>query len=214
MLGHHWFDFSFFIHHHHFVKLTNMQYRIYLAKSCHTERALAISCTLLVFLKWEPLVPRCLCQSSITAAVVRAIPNHSHGVSGILGMKKTSMWIQVIGYRARDFIFVFVSMQQGRATSHPVLNRISQVLVGFLWKLISTTENKNINIFFTQFWEFWVIIAIYKLAIVRKKDRIVRHKLTVVIKMSELWKKSQNYMYLTFYLWQTELWEKSPYCEM
>ncbi len=72
--------------------------------------------------------------------------------------EKTSMWIQVIGCRAWDFIFVFVSMQQGRATSHPVLNRISPVLVGFLWKLISTTENKNI--FLTQFWELWVIIAI------------------------------------------------------
>ncbi len=96
MLGHHWFDFYFFLH-HHFFKLTNMQYLIYLAKSCHTERARGIICTLLVFLKWEPQVPRCLCQSSITAAVVRAIPNHSHGVSGILWMKRHQC-----GYRSLD----------------------------------------------------------------------------------------------------------------
>lgn len=75
-------------------------------EKCHAERALAISCIWPVFLKREPQVPRCPCQSFITTAAVHAISKRPHGASGILWMK-----IRQCGYRSLDFIFVFVSMQ-------------------------------------------------------------------------------------------------------
>ncbi len=144
MLGRHWFDFYFFLHHHNFFKLTQHAI-LYLSgkqlshweSSGHYLHSVGFAEVRTTGAKMPvPELYHCsggACHSQ----------SFSWGFRNSLN-EKTSMWIQVIGCKAWDFIFVFVSMQQGRATSHPVLNRISPVLVGFLWKLISTTENSNI----------------------------------------------------------------------
>lgn len=82
-------------------------------EKCHAERALAISCTRPVFVTGAKMpMPK----------LYRYCGAACH--SALVGLQEFFEWkdvnVEIIGCRARDFIFVFVSMQQRLATSHPL----------------------------------------------------------------------------------------------